>query len=198
MSLVSVIWSLGAFVCPLSLSWCVSWNLTCAPLPVFSSLFCFFWVIFWKLATSCVGFSSVFYKTGIKDETRSDWRLAAPGLSHVSFSFHLAAEKFRQRSSASLQLFLTIPESQGLNVHVYKRTHKIPQSIRQVPTFVRKSVLCRGGVWAPGATGLMSEECVASPLSGFGLTFPWTCPPPATELLLHPHCLSIWLMTERC
>lgn len=67
------------------------------------------------------------------------------GLSHVSFSFHLSAEKFRQRSSASPQLFLTIPESQALNVHVYKRTHAIPQSIRQVAAFVQKSVLCGGG-----------------------------------------------------
>lgn len=32
-------------------------------------LILFFLNNFWKLATSCVGFSSVFYKTGIKDET---------------------------------------------------------------------------------------------------------------------------------
>lgn len=51
-----------------------------------------------------------------------------------------------------------------------------------------------------GASGLMSEECVASPLAGFDQTFPWTCPhpPAAAAAAADGRSALISPLTERC
>lgn len=167
---------------PLSPRPYMSWNPTCALWSVFrSSFFCpdLFFCLF-----------SFFGRCGVlRFCGHQGWNSVDRG---APVPFHPAAEKFRQRSPALPQQFLTIPESQALNVHVYKHTHEAPPSIRQVPTFVWKSMQHRGGACARGVTGLMSEECVAF---GFDLTFPWMCPvATATELQsgdLHSHRPSL-------